>query len=388
VKQPEGDSSVGPRPEPVDGSVGRSPPGHSAEGASPEVETTTGPHELSLLAVFLDGRLPDQERQRLITQLSESDAGTLGVLIDAAAVLRELEETPNASEGGQLPVRDRGTRTEVLAPARSARSSQMPSRRPPRWLGFALAAAILLAVLVTITTRRSATLPVAVEERGGDPGRFADAMIAANTRVSPEQPPAWNSSPWVATRGSGAALSQDARAARLGALVTDLGLLIGTARGGTPADVQAGSNEPARIAVLADQAATLLEEVPTGAAAAAGFRELARRAVAPLGRDVPQLAPFFQSTRIGAAHVIGEERAAYGAWVEAARVAAASRNIGFFAPRAAGAPLPGAPYLDTLRAGAPIRAEVRRVAAVLESAPRDWERLQNALTNLLVALGS
>ncbi len=290
------------------------------------------------LAALLDGRLDERQRAEAVERLASSD-DEFEAFVDALAVTRELEAEEEAA--GVTPLRPRARR----------RWWQRPGGQ---WAAIA-------AVLVGL-----ALLP-ALWSRSRDPGTDDPARFAA--QLSPEDtglPAGWNPSPWGTTRGPGDPLTPEARAVRLGALLTELEVV-----------VRARDTAAARVAA---RIVGLLEGVRGGALATAPYRELGGRA----GEPPERLAPLLEEGREGVAAAVADvEHLELGAWAEAGRIAARRRDAEFFRSRVSRDALDGAAELTAGNGAA--GAAVERVRA---AGADDWGALEGGLTELLRVLGS
>lgn len=336
------------------------------------------------MAALLDGRLDADARQQLLGELAASDEA-LDAYADAAAVLAELERAggvapaagPSAAGRGlpDVPAQELSGRT-VPTPVVSieAARARRPVRRTPRWM--ALAAGIAVTVAVPALWWR--THPAA-DPAGPPLATPADAIVGAPAPNGPPSyvallapeargaglPPAWDGTPWRTTRGAGDPLTPEARAVRVGARLTDL-------------ELAAAARDTASVRAVAAEVAALLDEVPGGAGAAAGYRALGTSAAA----DGAALA----RTRRDAALVAGEEFVALGMWIEAARVAAARRDAGFFRTAESRAALGRARGSVAGRALAPdVMPRLER--ALDGGGDPAWADTQRGLSALLTALG-
>lgn len=292
------------------------------------------------LASLLDGRLDEAQRAELLELLASSE-DAFEAYLDAVAITQELEDAPD--EPGVIPL-------QQPPPARGWRWPD------GRWL--ALAAAVVGIVLIPLLWRG----PGAPDLR--DPGQFVTLLEAERAGL----PVGWNGRPWSTTRGAGDPLSPQARAVRVGARLTDLELA-----------VRAG--ESATTALLAAEIAALLQAVPASGPLAAVYREIERRA----GEPPERLEPLLEQGRDSIAQILGEGFVALGAWAEAARVAAARRDAGFFRSRTTSAVLDRTrkhPSLDEQARGS---VEQIRSAIRAEGAP-DWGALEREITQMLRAL--
>lgn len=289
------------------------------------------------LAALLDGRLDERDRADLLARLASSP-DDLEVFADAVAVMAELEE--RGEEKG----------IERLRPPSHA--PRWPARR---WL--ALAAVLgTVAVAPLLWTR---VRPPDIR----DPARFV-ALLPGDRPGLPER---WDSRPWPSTRSASGPLTEDARAARVGALLVDLELAVPV-------------HDPA-VSELSGEIATLLDEVPAAGPVAATFHEIARSADEPGAR----LQPLLDRERPEAVRLVGAEMAALGAWAEAGRIAAVRRAPGYFRTRASRTALDRAAQLPGLPAPARSALERVREAVAGESAP-DWVAVERDLALVLGAL--
>lgn len=300
------------------------------------------------LAALIDGRLGPREREAVLAQIAASSDETVEVFADALAVTRELEASSSA-EG-----------LEALSPAVVRTWRGMRWRTPG---GLAAIAAALVAVVVVPTW-----LSTLDSEAAHDPGRFVRALAEVDRGL----PVDWDTQPWGATRGAADALSPEARALRVGARMVDLEL---TARTGDP-----------RTAELAASVVALLEGIPGAAPAATEYRTLASADSAASPEQLTRLA---ERARRTAAPFVDRDYLKFGAWLEAARVAAAARDTGFFGSRASREAVEEARKLRGL--SAPERAAVNSLHATSGLSTRrrgtDWDALGRTLTRMLGTLG-
>lgn len=307
------------------------------------------------LAALLDGRLDVHRRDELLAELAASE-DDFGAYADAVAITAELEgAAPEAApirvapEAMPIPVSPEVTPTHAAPDVTPIDAA--PSRRrglAPRWLAIA---AVLAGIALApwLWTRFAAN-------RGGLVAVEADAL-----------PAGWDASPWGATRGAGDGLTDDARAIRLGARLVDLELAV---RGRDPATAQ-----------LATETAILLEGI--SAAAPTGiYHQIARRA----GEPPERLEPLLKEGRELVPQMAGEEQVKLGAWIESARIAAATRDHGFFASRANRSQFKRMAEDATLPPSA--RSTAARLRIAVETAfAQDWSLLERELAGLLRSLG-
>lgn len=270
------------------------------------------------IAALLDGRLDARQREEILARLGTSNVA-LEAFVDAAGVIH-----------------GEGPRAKAL-PARSLRW---------RRAGLAIAASIVAIItIVSLARMYPASAPSA------DPRRFAVSLASESTLPSD-----WNGAPWATTRGTAEPLTDSARAIRLGAHLTDLIL-----------EIRASD---ARAARSAADIAVLLDAVPGSASVAQIFRQMVDTTRDAHGRDslLALGAPL-------AAVIAGREAVDLGAWMEAARIAAAHHNVAFFTSAGSRA------LMSRLPASIGITWRDFR-------APGDWNGLQIQVTTGLAALGS
>jgi hypothetical protein len=291
------------------------------------------------LAAFLDGRLDDRQRSEMVEQIASSEE-TLEILADVLAVTREL---------GDARVVDDGVGTAQLRTRRW--------RLPPGLL--ALAAAIALMVFLPLTwqaLRRT---------RPEDPTRFASALSVDAARL----PSGWDYAPWSTTRAGSEAMSPQARAVRLGARLVDLQVAL--------------RSQDTRAAVIARDITTLLEEVPMGALLAGEYRTLASGTGQPADAQDPGLTD--AGRRV--AEQVGSDLVGLGAWIEAARLAAAHRDLRFFQTRGSRSMLERAlEQAETSGSGA--AALSRNLGRAASGQDPDWVSIERDLAELLRRLGT
>jgi hypothetical protein len=292
------------------------------------------------LAALIDGRLGPHEREALLAQIAASSDEDVEIFSDALAATRELE-------GGV-----EGREEQSVAAARSRRAVRW--RRPASLLAIAAAVVAVVVLPGRLRTRDSAR----------DPGRFARVLAQTNRGL----PANWDTQPWGATRGGSDALTPAARALRVGARMTEL-------------ELAARARDP-RTPALATSVVVLLEGIPGAAAAATEYRALAS---ADSGSSPEQLTRLAERARVTAAPFADQDYLEFGAWLEAARLAAAGRHTAFFTSSATTDALARARELRDLSPSA--RAAVGSLSGVGTSrkAP-DWDALGRTLTSLLGAL--
>jgi hypothetical protein len=288
------------------------------------------------LAAQRDGVLDDSTE--FLDGLSDDD---LALVADIARTERELREEDEAA--GVLPLR--------RPPPADAR----PARRGTGWRWLA-AAAVIAAVAVSPLLWRAAQ---------GGAVRAPSQAVALLADRGAGLPAGMEEGRWPVTRGAEDALSETARAARLGALSVDLEMAI-----------RAGDGERRRL--LAAQARAQMDVVSP--LAGGGFGELAASESADAGA---LLALLRRATETASGFVDGE-RVALGAWTEAARLAAARRDEAFF--RAAGSRRTLEDAARILAGDAAALAQVEAVRGALRPDPPSWDELRAAVDALLYAI--
>lgn len=276
------------------------------------------------IAALIEGRLSKPEREHLVASIGDADAAA-GILSDAIAALGEAE---------------------VVHPVRSA---PRRSWHPGVWLALAAGiAGILLFPLAQVRIRGASA---------GGLGRYAMMITERGTRI----PADWNDSPWDATRGA-KELSAEARAFRIGVRVTDLGVAVRT-----------GDSSAAR---WASETASLIDPIPGAGPVAAMYSEIAAKSARP----GPSSAALVDSVARATAELPDAELVRLGAWVEAARLAAAARDARFFASGESRALLREA--VRSHAAPAARGAIEQLVRSTSEPGDLDWPRVQTELVRV------
>jgi len=283
------------------------------------------------LAALIDGKLGNAERQAVLSRLASAGDETVGTFADAVAVKAELETRSTEGQLGGKFVHSRWPRTAWLAAA---------------------AAVVAAAGVGSYAWRTGGQLT-------DDPTRFVDFVEGARL-----ESPAMH---FWATRGGTVASSArgEALAVRIGACITDLGL---AARAG----------DPAAREIVASILRTL-GEVDGSTSAIAKYRRLELQLSAGGRPREEQLRDAARSAALAA----GPSATRAGAWVEAARVAAAHRDRSFFTHAASRAVLDS---IANAELPEPAQDAVVRVRNGAGDADPDWAALSGALTELLGAL--
>ena len=296
------------------------------------------------IGALIDGRLTPEERTQVLAHLTASEQDR-DVFADTAAVLRALEEeaaeSPAAVAIPQVPPPAPALPPERSRPSRGwARDTR---RRVPRWAWGAAAAAIVLAVALSVVMRRVAgTIPAPEDHL---------AVLVRDDAVAPEVP-RWS----LRGEAPGAGM----RASRLGVVHVRLRLAF---------ERDDRARRDSLLAVARDL-------VRNDATLTQAYNALARpRSTKDNLAEVGERA----------ARAVGEERFRLGAWAEAARLASLGENEAFIQAswnrraldRAAVLPgLPDEAYdaVDDLRGALPTHGGV------------NWTVLRQATARLVTAL--
>ncbi|MBV9772357.1 MAG: hypothetical protein JO040_00310 [Gemmatimonadetes bacterium] len=315
------------------------------------------------VAAFLDGRMDARRREEMLAHLTRSDEDR-AVLARTAAILRQLEE--GATMHGADDTMEPGRGDPIMGEGVIALDTRRPSRPTPgpevhrtrpRVLRWAVLAAVLAGIAL-ITSR----MPYPRTSIADEPVR-----LAARLEHGAEGLPAgWTEQrPWTSARGedSGSAPSpgeQSARSARAGAMLVDLSVAV-------------QALDTAATRVLASQLAGRFD--PQGGRRGA-LREISDGAAAGPER----LRPLIGEATERIARRLDGDALRLGAWTEAAGLAAARRDAGFFRDGETRRMLDQAERLTT--GDPPARAAVRQVRLLLAADPPKWEALAPALDSL------
>lgn len=319
------------------------------------------------LARFLDGALSEEQRASAVAHLSDSEPDA-ELLADAAYLLRELGAQKAApaekdAEARHLPTneKDTGSNPKVVELRPPSTTRARPRRVPARWLALA---AVLAGVLLT---------PLALSRFGSrgpaGPGDYA-ALLSHPGAGLPE---GWLENPaWSVTRGGPggdpSTETDEGVAARIGALSVELELAVAS-RNAEQADLLCGRIEG------------LWSNVRAGGPFPIDCGRIVAEAGQPAAEDTPALRQGGESL---AQTFLYNPHFALGAWAEAARLAAARRDAGFFEAKRSRRALDGFAQSDDL--AQPAREAAQQVRAQLRSnGPANWPALRTALDRLLVA---
>jgi hypothetical protein len=281
--------------------------------------TSNSPIDPERLAALLDGRLSDAEAASVRAQLADADDDTLSAFADASAIASEL-----------------GVHETVV-----------PINRRRRWsiaVVSALAAAALLAVVLV--------------PRKNDSASSSEYAIAGFVSALPSNVAPGDASPWSVTRG-GNVVSPRARAARLGVLLLHLGIA-----------QSKGTSDTA----TAGRIAQLVGELPTGAPVMLELQDYTKGSATLSAERVEQLGQEVLS-------MVDSTIADASAYLEAARIASAAGDVGFFSKH------PLSTRLAQLRSSGALeeseRARVVELAAMQRVERGDLNVLQSRIEALL-----
>ncbi|HEX6941824.1 MAG TPA: hypothetical protein VF128_02785 [Gemmatimonadaceae bacterium] len=290
---------------------------------------TTPDIDAARLAALIDGRLPPDEREKILAA------------IDASPELREVYADALAA-----------TADTVGASAVTPRRRTLPSFTPLQWLGIAAAAAVVIAVTPLLLRQlASPALPT------------TGVMIASLPVVDDSLRYMFDQPVFGATRGNAESLSPTARGIRVGSAVTSYELL------------RRRNDSTSSAAAL--RIASLLEGFPGGALAANAYRALA---TTPSGAGTSP-----ESAAALASQAAGDRNLRLGVWLEGARFAAATRNSAYFSTSVVRDVARAAIAVDE-RADSEIAA--RQFEQVATRTPLDWTAITTAVEDLLRHLGT
>ena len=294
--------------------------------------TTTMPDvDAERLAALIEGRLPPDERERVL------------VAIDKSTALRDAYTDALAALGAMTP-----------APVREVpRWNFLASLTPLQKLEVAAAAVVLIAMSPLVFRQLVST---GVPDTGDAVASIALSDSAATGIL--------NQPVWGVTRGDGeGTLSPDARGIRVGAAIASYELRRNRA--------------DSLSAAAALEVAALLESAPGGAIAANAWRSM--------GNASAITESSMTEARRLAEQVAGAERVRLGAWLQGARFASAASDTEFFSDRTARSIAKAAITLDE-------RVETghaaRQFEQIVSARPRDWTATSTAVEELLRLLGT
>ena len=289
---------------------------------------TTPDVDAARIAALIDGRLPPDERQKVLAA------------IDASPDLREVYADALAA-----------TADNAQSSATSRRRT-VPSFTPLQWVGIAAAAAVVIAVT-----------PLLRRQLGSSGLPATGVMIASLPVVDDSLAYLFDQSVFSATRGNAENLTATARGIRVGAAIASYELQ------------RRRADTTASAAAL--RVATLLEGFPGGALAANAYRGLA----APTSGAGTSA----ESAAALASQVVGDRILRLGAWLEGARFAASTRNTAFFDQDVVRDVARAAIAVDE-RADTEMAA--RQFEQIATATPLDWTAFATAVEHLLRLLGT
>lgn len=314
------------------------------------------------LARFADGRMPEEERNATVAHLAASEEEA-ALLADVAYMLADLDPeggviVDEEDDADAVPLytgvgTDADSKVVPIHPPSTRRGWR---RAPARWM--ALAAMVAGVLLVPLALSRS-----------GSSG--SNDFAALLERREDGLPVGWtNTPPWNVTRGPGDVAAENALAVRAGALNVQLDLAI-------------AGRQAEQTDILAGQIASLLDNASwTGLGlVASSYRDIGRRASAP----PEELAPLLAQARESLADALDADHFSLGAWLEAARLAANSRDAAFFHRRASRKMLDRAALL--LAADDQARATLEAIRTAARAEPPDWPVLETQTRELLRQTG-
>ena len=281
------------------------------------------------IAALIDGKLNDAERAALMAELDASPEA-FEVFADAVAALSDDDE-------------------EEAQPAANPPAAVIPiaTRRPRSRLYASIGAiAATLIVIVGLSLLRGS----------GGSTNTPQTLVALLDRPN-DAVPLTAAAPWSELRGGDDGVAARARAVRIGVRLVDLELLM-------------RSGDTAAASRVARQIGTMLDGIPAGSAAATAYRTIADSPSATA--DARQTAASF------AERVAGAEGVRLGAWLEAARMATASRDSAFFAKASADRAFSAPANLPQGSA-----ASLEDLRQLLRAPNRDWAAIQTAIAALL-----
>lgn len=295
------------------------------------------------IAAFLDGRMDARRREEMLVHLAGSDEDR-EVAVGAAAILRQMEEEDAAAASAEVQ--------DVREPAVIPLDAH---RRRASFVRWAAMAAVLAGVALFAGR--------ALQDRAsGEPVR-----LAARLEHRAEGLPAgWTERrPWTTARGdapSGTPSPGERRAssARAGAMLVDLSVAV-------------QARDAAATRVLATQLAARFD--PQGGRAGA-LREIADGA----GGSPERLRPLISDATERIEKRLDRDALRFGAWTEAAALAAARRDAAFFRDASTRRMLDRAGSLT--QADPSADAALRQVRSQLSADPPRWETLAPALEAL------
>jgi len=303
------------------------------------------------LAAFLDGRMDTRRREEMLAHLTGSEEDR-AVLAATAAILRQLEEADvPGREGVPAAGEEPGDTAGGVVPLAARRRRRAP------FLGWVALAAVLVGV--ALITGRALRPRASIAD---EPVRLAARLEHGAQGL----PTGWTERrPWGSARGddSGGTPSPGERwatAVRAGAMLVDLSVAV-------------EARDAAATRVLAVQLAARFDPQ--------GGRGGALRGIADGAGESPErLRPLIGEATERIARRLDPDALRLGAWTEAARLAAARQDAGFFRDPATPRMLDRA---GRLSAGDPVAlAALQQVRLLLAADSLRWEALAPAIDAL------
>jgi hypothetical protein len=291
-----------------------------ADEIEPTKDSRSRP-DAAQIAALIDGRLTDDARASLMRQLGESE-DDLDVAVDAAGAVGALGYSEQ----------------------KNARPASIESRRWKRYRGISFATMSLAAAAVAVIVFRS--------PRPND-GTASEMVRGLSSHEA--LPAGWNYSPWREQRGE-ESVNDSSVLIRVGVRTTDLELAL-----------LAHDTSAARFA---RDIASMLDRVPGGSATGAIYAQLAAN---------PRADEFLQNARAAMSALPRQQLIQLGAWLEAARIAAARHDRAWFERRI---------NRHVVSRISPLRqfaAVDIAVATAINSGTYDWPMLNRLIESLIEA---
>ncbi|HEX6368493.1 MAG TPA: hypothetical protein VF006_06165 [Longimicrobium sp.] len=296
------------------------------------------PNKDERLSALLEGKVQGEQREELLAHLARNE-DDYAVFASTGAVLRALEEEDARAAAAEA-------QKDVIPLRRPARGPRLPNRV------LAMAASIAAVALVSTFALRTRPSPA------GAPVLLADRL--ANEKGLPAD---WKKGAvGSSSRGGG-----NADAVSTGASLTDLAVAI-------------VAHDTAEIAAIVAQ---LRPRTERGASADTPLGHIAENPNAP----TDSLNALLEQATDRLARMFDRKPLEFGAWAEAARIAAMARDDAFFRDDATDGMLGRADRIADDNEQA--RAAVDRVRSILpDGAATQWEELEKSIANMLRELAS
>lgn len=318
------------------------------------------PLDPEVLAALLEGTLPADERDEVLERLAQSP-DDYEAFVEAASVLRDLEEDAGAAPVAPPPP------PAAPTPVREIRPARRWFHGPRLWLPLAAILAGVLVVQRVVLDDGGARAPVELLER--DPLVRSSGSGSLALALGPE----WDQPGWSVRRGGGQSLADARRDFRIGVRLADLDAALDAG------DAQAVQRVAPELTGMVEQAgpgvgflAAELQEIAALAAAPGPRRDPAREAGAAAElADLFQDAPWF----------------GLGVWVGQARLAALAGRTDFFEDEAARRVLEGLiePVAKQPGPGAPVARHLRGLYDRIRDgvSPGELEAIRPALAAIV-----